>query len=207
MLKYRARSPVRFVSACRVVPPCSCERGHALIELALLMPTMLILVLSGLEAVAALRISELATTLSREIASQSFRQCSTESTGFNSDKFDPEACLEREIMPLFKSRVGRLIPDAEFIVSVYAVRSGTNVLSAASVEYKKDESTFESAYDSARVQTELSGGGGPDTLGSVLKDVETVVIAEVAVPHPAFWRFLPNILGRQSERMYASTVI
>ncbi len=178
-----------------------------MIEFALVLPAVLLLVIGGLDAVSTLRHSEITTTLSRELASQTFRECSSDASAFGVEKFDPNTCLQQQILPLFRSRFERLVPKAEFIVTIYSLVPATTTLRSASLSHVAPGSNFISAYPPSRVQSELTGASGPNTVGEVLKKFETTVVAEVAVPQPAYWKFIPKIMGGNPERIYATTVL
>jgi hypothetical protein len=177
-----------------------------MLELAILVPVVLMLALAGLEAASAYRYSELSVSLSREMANYSFRECAADRQSFAVERFNPNRCLSEQVLPIFSSRLAKVLPRAEFIVQVYSYDPGSGDLLNATASNRSQESTFFSRYERQGVSTMLANPSEGE-LGQVLRDFGTVVIAEIHVPHAGFWALLPRWLGGRYQQLYAVTIV
>lgn len=99
------------------------EKGIAMLEFVVILPLLLGLSIAALELSRSLRHAQLASTLSREVASIAYRECT------NLPPPETMSCLEQIATPL-TDFAQRLIPNSLVIVSVYALddSSGVEVL-------------------------------------------------------------------------------
>lgn len=180
------------------------EQGNAFIELAFCLPIVLFVVFASLEAASALRYHEVTFTLSRELASTAFRTCAVDSAAYGSSKFNPQTCIEQEVRPGFRRRVDKVLPNAEFIVSVYTYESSTSSIQSAQAADRAPQSSFVSRHSAASMAGEIAK---ESELGKSLKKYGTLVVAEVSLPHPGLSIPLPQRLKVQLEGVYAATII
>ncbi|HQH26339.1 MAG TPA: pilus assembly protein [Oligoflexia bacterium] len=186
------------------------DSGHAIIELALVIPVLILLCFAALGASAGISDRQTATGLSKELASLAFRSCAVNREGARYDLAkraqSAEICLQRVALD-FQAEFANAIPvRSAFIVSMYTVKKngrpfleGTASFQSAGMPpagagTKFSESSFEAE------------GGRVSELASALSAMQTIVVAEVFTPY-AFADVLPINFSFNPPVIYVSSII
>lgn len=166
------------------------ERGTAILELALIAPLLLFLVFAGLELSRVLDRAQWATQLSREVASISYRECSS----LTDTKLS--ACLKRRAISKIKEKTEVLASGTEFVVAVFTYTPPTTAGGSGTVTRTalEGDTTYRSMFESASHQgftkTILENQISNDTDGSpgmALKKNKLLVAASAYIPYrPSF---------------------
>ena len=132
------------------------ESGHAIIELALVIPLLAMIAIVSLELSFQLNSYEIATQLSRELASLSYRRCVIDDTGATSVKFNPDTCIDTVIAE-FVVDSAAFAPGAEFVASLYNISSATGTVQLTSQRLLLQVVQIELVDDPAHLKAELRG--------------------------------------------------
>jgi Flp pilus assembly protein TadG len=189
-------------------------RGHALVELALILPVLILIAFAGIDFARALNTYQIALSLSKEIASASYRECIVDVADYNSSQvnlsashlkglFDPKQCLAA-VRASLATTVSNVAPNTEFSIVMFSYDSASN----KAVEYvptgypSLKNHTTSSFVFSGTTSTDSSG-----TLEKALQDYEVLILAEVNVPYQAIFGVLLTSLGFHPDHIYAATVL
>lgn len=85
-----------------------------MLEMAVLTPLLLFLILAGLEYARALERIQWASQLSREVASQTYRECSARDPKYMDD------CTRLFVLDQITSKATALAPNSQFVVAVFS---------------------------------------------------------------------------------------
>lgn len=175
------------------------EKGIAIVELALVAPVLFFVCLGCLELVSALRSLQVATAISRELANVVYRRCSISALDFlSSQEFDLEYCLSSSTNYV-QGRFANVAPDAQFIVSFYRYDPAKKAVFLDSI-FKTDNAESGSRFEPSDFNNKLY-------LTKAVKGVETIILAEVFLPHTVVSMPIPGWGTEGPPRMYAYTIM
>ena len=164
--------------------------GHAFVELAIVLPLVLMLAFAGLEFSKVLKQWQIATTISRELASIALRDCSAESGTVSTEDLDLNYCLS-ESSELLKSRIKGLLPESILIVSLYDTSGTSSRASIRQVAVVGETTTYKSRFNPEKLRKPGS------TSGEAALELQSVVIAEVYLPYQSIvggnYRYLSKL--------------
>lgn len=189
------------------------ERGSLIPELALVLTLFLGLAFGTVQVCRYLKVKQIATSLSRELASLVYRECVAENSAFpnpraaswpaqsNRARFDPRACIPAVIAEEFQSNAQRIAPGLTFDISLYNF-DGT----AVHRDYPTSSPTARSRFSVTRAQAELTASPSAQSdFTSSLVQFRHLVVAEIHIPFLSIGpsQFQPSILNS----VYAVTVL
>ena len=144
------------------------EAGNVIVEFAIIVPVILIIAFGALDISRAMRVKQIAQTLSRESASLAYRDCSVDTGTTTTD------CLDL-VQQRMTNRAGALLPGSEIILSLYSYDPvGGNI-----TQYGPTGGT------SKYTLTRLNSAG--DNVGTMIRAQREVVIAEIHAPYTSFF--------------------
>lgn len=164
------------------------ESGLAMLELALALPIVLIISFVSIETARSLRYVQVASTLSREVASLAYRDC----VGDKDEKL--MFCL-RNVRDEVLGYANNLIGGSEVIVSMYTY-DGTTA---------KDETSYEAGESSQYTLAGTAISGLTDT--NFLTNQRIVVIGEVYIPYEPLVPRLSSAFNLGAKDYYDATVL
>jgi Flp pilus assembly protein TadG len=177
------------------------ESGHAMLELAIVIPLLSMIAVCSLELSIQLGSYQIATQLSRELASLTYRRCVIDSSGSSSAKFNPDACIDG-VLAEFATDVAGVAPGTQFVASLYN-SSGVNVQQSSIRSF----GTQASNYTLSDFSSKSSSDPLVNALSNSVSELGSVIVAEVYIPHsplPGSIRFLNS---GNSNWIYASIAI
>jgi hypothetical protein len=175
------------------------ERGIAIVELALVAPLLFFLSLGCLELVSALRGLQVATAISRELANVVYRRCSISALDLvNSQEFDLDYCLSSSTNYV-QGRLANVASDAQFVVSFYRYDPTKKTVSL--------DSMFKTTNAESGSRFKLSDFNDKEHLTKAVSGVETIILAEVYLPHTVLSMPIPGWSTEGPPRMYAYTIM
>ncbi len=174
------------------------QRGSAITEFAIVLPLLLGFALAGLELSRSLRYTQLASTLSREIGSVAYRECTSMSAR------DTRTCLQG-VYDRFITFGQSLVPGTLLAVSAYEYdkdtgeirRVGIAPLAAATPGATDNPSRFTvpNGVPINGVAGSLTGNAIAGAITQqVLQDHRVVVIGEALVPFRPIVGSVPGVL-------------
>jgi hypothetical protein len=187
--------------------------GHAILELALVLPIFLATIFFGLEMGQLMKGSDITTALSRELALQVFRRCvndyPTDSTLPPSDRLLP--CVQTEI-DLFRDQAGGIAPNAQLTVTLLRATPGgaiDNPIIIGSGETHGNitspgqiSNTMRSKFTHASINSDNS------YVGRAIKEHKKLVLVEIFLPSNSLF---PDFLGFYNianiRESYAFTIL
>ncbi len=189
------------------------SQGHALLELAIVLPLLWTLMVAGVEFGRALNRYQVALSLSQQITRSAYRECIVDAGDFASSQlkdagkhnplFEPNTCLAR-IRDSFSASVTNIAPDAEFFISMYRNQSDT-VTRDGFVFFQGAAPRYNTKLNEDQFRT--IGAQGSGDLGRALKDYEILIIAEIYVPHNAIIGNFLDYFFTDSGALYAATIL
>ncbi len=161
------------------------ESGHALVELSLVAFVLFIIAFWSVEISRVLRYQQVATALSRELASVVYRECAADNAAFpipRTDapvsRFDPRTCIPGVLANEFLPQLNRIAPGAVVSVSYYGY-DGTNVTR----DFISDPNGI-TRFDPGAVAADVANlPAARSDFGNALVDLGVVVIGEIQLPH------------------------
>ncbi len=158
------------------------QKGQAILELAMVLPVLIIIGFTGIEFSQALRTKQLSRTLSREAASMAYRDCSLSSGVRTVD------CLNQVRASVMQSA---------------SLRPGTNVV-LTMYESSPNINRFGPTGGSSRFSMgDLNTSG--NSVGDLIRSQKVAVVAEVEVRHNSALIFLPFSFG--TRLFYDATIL
>lgn len=171
------------------------ESGHGLLEMVVVFPLVLLVGLVGLEYSLSFQEFQQITTISRELASQSYRECSEKRNDATSQRMYADYCFEDTIDSVRRS-FGSTATGAVLIVSLYTW-DGAAVHEEALVG---EATGFSSKFSS----TALSA---TSNMGKALRKNNLLVIAEVYRPHVPLVKGIASLTSFAVGNFYDATAI
>lgn len=170
------------------------QSGHAILELAIVLPLLVLLAAGGLEFSRYLEAAEVSRTLSRELTGVAYRECASPHESVASPWYDPQLCLQTVVSHLL-ARTGAIAPHAEFLVSLY--------------NYDDDGAVSRDGYygqRNYRTRFSVERMNAADTdLGDMMRAYGTVVVGEVFLPYRPIYNIAPWM--GEAGTTYASTIM
>ena len=168
------------------------NRGTAILELALVVPLLFACCFFALELSRELGEIQVATSLSRELGSLAYRECSNNGSLMNnSSGANTQICLQ-QILNRFQAQFVGLAPEAQYVLSIYTLDSGTL-----------------SRPGFAQTHSERTGKYSP-LLGfpplDALQHYEMLIISEVFLPRTLSYE-IPSLFPVRPGDTYAVTII
>ena len=152
------------------------EKGHALVELAIVLPILVIVSFIGIEMSRSIQFSTASVTFSREIASLAFRNCAGETLTSADAMVRTQLCIEAERARI-EAVAREAFPGTELIVSFIAYDDTTSKFNLVSAQ----------GVSPAHTSTIAVGLGGSTVNGGLDNDVikkhKLVVVGEAYVPY------------------------
>lgn len=198
------------LSSCQIYRQ-NTSRGAAILELAFVLPILVLVVISGIEFSRGLQRMQIATALSREVASIAARECYYDIAGDPTQKALEEqallSCLNGCALSI-RNVAQRLAPGSEILVGVYAYDStvaANQALDFHSAVLGQNSTKF--AWKDASAG--LVGG----TIGSQVKLLTSrpprgnIYVGEAYVPYRSIVNFVWSMLGQPPQVFYDVTVI
>jgi Flp pilus assembly protein TadG len=183
-------------------------RGAAILELAFVLPVLVLVVFGGIEFSRALQRMQIATALSREIASLAYRDPIADPAG-DPDKGgkDAQAILDQ----LNRSAIDvtnlaqKLVPGSEILVSVY--RYDPTAPTNTTVDF---HSNLPGKYSTRFSWLDRNNGIVGSKIGSQEKRLNTrgyLVVGESYVPYTSILSFVWSMLNQPPQVFYDATVL
>lgn len=191
------------------------ERGHAILELAIVLPVLFLLAMASLELAALLKYHQAGSALSREIASIAYRDCVADTTVVGDSFFDPQLCMDKLFTGKLKTRLEKAAPGAKFIVSLYNY-DGTTVSRDGFKEFINLKNTSSSSatptgnskFSKSEFTSDLSNTKSKRKyLTRSLALYGTLVVGEVYIPYTGLAAMVPIFVPFNVSSAYASTTI
>jgi hypothetical protein len=189
--------------------------GHAILELALVLPVLGLLALGGIELSRAMITTQIATSLSKQIATIAYRECiADKATVKSADStnqtlyYNPTACIQAVGDSLKNTQqIHKIAPGTEYIISMYSYDgTATNPVSDdLGGPLKWGAGASAPVSDSKFTTGNFSDASG--VYGAALKKYETLIIAEVFVPYESVFRRVLNIFFFEPGVIYATTIL
>lgn len=161
------------------------ERGAAIPEFALVLATILLITFGALEFSRYIRFKQVTQTVSREIASVAFRECSEDTDNI---------CINH-VRTRILSDSAQILPGAEAIVSVFGP-TGTGAVQRIAVA--GETGTLPSKF-------QVSNLGPTDPTGIVIRNQGIVVVAEIFVPYQTNTPIISKIFS--PRRLYDASIL
>jgi Flp pilus assembly protein TadG len=187
--------------------------GHAILEFALVLPLICLLGFAGIELSRALNTLEVATALSKEMASIAYRDCVADPVTVSGQvrqandqqKFSQQQCLQ-DVRQDLNSRIRTIAPDAEFVISIYTYDSVNGYLQPAyTAQGNPNTNIFQ--YNQYKFTVNRFSSNPSGTLAQALREYDVLVIAEVYLPFESYLgRALPTFTFNPGV-IYASTIL
>jgi hypothetical protein len=197
------------------------NKGNIILELALILPVIMLISFASLEVARAFDHWEAASILSREIARTVFQECSGRSDAQNCLDVAESKYGNQTLRQQIEGFARRLMPDARLVVSIYKYDPATSTYSrlALSPSTADPDITMSRPYVS---KFDLDGNSfeypsvptGSTSVDDVLKASRVIVIGEAFIPYAPVigpisfgWLTFRNPTGRIGQFFYDVTVI
>ena len=186
------------------------EHGAALLELALLLPMLVLIAVCGLLMSSTFGGLQLTRSFSRELGIRAYRECTVGNTVRPLTIQNPDVCLAR-ITQQFQRSADKVAGSSEFVVSIYTINVTTdangNVRRTAERTGYYASGTAGSTYSLSDFDLETLNSTESLSLNAFRK----LVVAEAYVSAdnaPGSLYFLHSIVPfSPSEMLYAATVL
>jgi hypothetical protein len=167
----------------------------------MVLPLLILIASCGLEFARALKLSQIATSLSRELTGVAYRECAATHGPVVTAMDDPEFCLETVVSDV-KRRTQGLVPNAGFVVTLY----NSDPLSGAVNGWSRAQGPSPGAPPGSRFSPERMSA--PDSeLGQALTAYRIMIVGEVYLPYSPIFNTLPAFFNNASGEIYASTIM
>jgi hypothetical protein len=187
--------------------------GHAVLEFALVLPLLGLLALGGIELSRALITTQIATSLSKQIATTAYRACIADIAMLKAtpppahlEYYNPEDCMQNVGQELNSSgQLDTVAPGVEFTLSMYIYDAG-----AGGVENDPFVRTWKSGAGIIVSKSNFYPAlfQGPSSIyGQAAQAYEALVIAEVYVPYSSVFKRVLNIFYFDPGEIYAVTIL
>jgi hypothetical protein len=210
------------------------QTGHAIIEFILVIPILLGFSFFGIELSRGLSQLEIATTLSRELASSAYRECYADANALQQALEDPSIntqvippppaiptsstqsdivpnnCLT-ELLVRYGPSINNIATNAGYILSMYERNQTTGVVQLLGRVQSPDPATAPPYLLSRFAATAAPGAVDFSDIttaaGAVLSDFQVLIIAEVYLPQPEPRLSIHPVFSFHPGAYYAVTII
>ena len=140
------------------------DEGNLIVEFAIIVPVILLIAFGALDISRAMRVKQIAQTLSRESASLAYRDCSVQPGTTTTD------CLDL-VQQRMNTRSGMVLPGSQIVLTLYSY----DPVAGNITQYGPSGGT--SKYSLSRLNTI------GDNVGNMVRAQREVVIAEINAPY------------------------
>jgi hypothetical protein len=187
------------------------ESGNSMVELALVLPILLLLLSAGLEFGRVMKSYARISAIAREIGTYSFRECSTQAYTdvsnmnqgeINQLKSDIDDCLEG-VLTETSQYIAELAPDLRVYLSIYK-----HIPSESPPAEKFGEAGSDNSIgDLTKIQEEDFDPTNDLDRSQLLQEHRVLVYTEIHFQHTAFFPGITNLFSSNGGVIYAVTAI